>query len=270
MKKLLLSVLFSANMAAAAFAQVGDLWISNGDRKIYGVLSRPVDNRGKHPVAIVSHGFNGSHSFGKSYFGALNALGYQVYTFDFPCGSLNSRSDSNTMNMSVLDEVSDLKAIVRHFRGRPDVDKNRIVLIGESQGGLVSALTAADMPKEISRLVLVFPALCIPANWTERYPEVADILDTTRLWGVPMGRRFFTEVRDMDVFGTIGRYGRPVLIVQGDRDNVVSVADSRRAAGEVYKDACLHIIRGAGHGFKPDEFKESIGRISDFLRPASR
>ena len=87
MKKLLLSVLFSANMAVAAFAQVGDLWISNGDRKIYGVLSRPVDNRGKHPVAIVSHGFNGSHSFGKSYFGALNALGYQVYTFDFPCSS---------------------------------------------------------------------------------------------------------------------------------------------------------------------------------------
>jgi fermentation-respiration switch protein FrsA (DUF1100 family) len=168
------------------------------------------------------------------------------------------------MEMSILDEQSDLEAIVRHFKQQPDVDASRIVLIGESQGGLVSALTAASMPKDISHTILIFPALCIPDNWNTRYPNLSDIPDTTRLWNVPMGRRFFTEIRDMDVFKRIGKYKRPVLIVQGDKDPVVSMKDSERAV-KIYKDACLHVIPGAGHGFKPHEFDESIDQIVQFL-----
>ena len=240
------------------------LWIRNGERHLYGVLSRPAHAKGKMPVAIIAHGFNGTHHFGRNYFDALNKLGYQVYTFDFACGSVNSRSDNNTMNMSILDEQSDLEAIVRYFKQQPDVDASRIVLIGESQGGLVSALTAASMPKEISRTILIFPALCIPDNWTARYPNLSDIPDTTRLWNVPMGRRFFTEVRDINVFKRIGKYKRPVLIVQGDKDPVVSMKDSERAV-KIYKDARLHVIPGAGHGFKPKEFEESIYQIVKFL-----
>jgi pimeloyl-ACP methyl ester carboxylesterase len=247
-----------------SIAKEDTLWIRNGERHLYGVLSRPTHAKGKMPVAIIAHGFNGTHHFGRNYFDALNKLGYQVYTFDFACGSVNSRSDNNTMEMSILDEQSDLEAIVRYFKHQPDVDASRIVLIGESQGGLVSALTAASMPKDISHTILIFPALCIPDNWNARYPNLSDIPDTTRLWNVPMGRRFFTEIRDMDVFEHIGKYKRPVLIVQGDKDPVVSMEDSERAV-KIYKDARLHVIPGAGHGFKPHEFAESIDQIIQFL-----
>ena len=253
------------NFKQHAESNVEELWIRNGERHLYGVLSRPAHAKGKMPVAIIAHGFNGTHHFGRNYFDALNKLGYQVYTFDFACGSVNSRSDNNTMNMSILDEQSDLEAIVRYFKQQPDVDASRIVLIGESQGGLVSALTAASMPKDISRTILIFPALCIPDNWTARYPNLSDIPDTTRLWNVPMGRRFFTEVRDINVFKRIGKYKRPVLIVQGDKDPVVSMKDSERAV-EIYKDARLHVIPGAGHGFKPKEFEESLQQITLFLK----
>ncbi|MBR6601270.1 MAG: alpha/beta fold hydrolase [Bacteroidaceae bacterium] len=252
------------NFNQYAESNVEELWIRNGERHLYGVLSRPAHAKGKMPVAIIAHGFNGTHHFGRNYFDALNKLGYQVYTFDFACGSVNSRSDNNTMNMSILDEQSDLEAIVRYFKQQPDVDASRIVLIGESQGGLVSALTAASMPKDISHTILIFPALCIPDNWTARYPNLSDIPDTTRLWNVPMGRRFFTEVRDINVFKRIGRYKRPVLIVQGDKDPVVSMKDSERAV-KIYKDARLHVIPGAGHGFKPKEFEESLQQITQFL-----
>lgn len=252
------------NFNQYAESNVEELWIRNGERHLYGVLSRPAHAKGKMPVAIIAHGFNGTHHFGRNYFDALNKLGYQVYTFDFACGSVNSRSDNNTMNMSILDEQSDLEAIVRYFKQQPDVDASRIVLIGESQGGLVSALTAASMPKDISHTILIFPALCIPDNWIARYPNLSDIPDTTRLWNVPMGRRFFTEVRDINVFKRIGKYKRPVLIVQGDKDPVVSMKDSERAV-KIYKDARLHVIPGAGHGFKPKEFEESLQQITQFL-----
>lgn len=253
------------NFKQYAESNVEELWIRNGERHLYGVLSRPQYAKGKMPVAIIAHGFNGTHHFGRNYFDALNKLGYQVYTFDFACGSVNSRSDNNTMEMSILDEQSDLEAIVRYFKQQPDVDASRIVLIGESQGGLVSALTAASMPKDISRTILIYPALCIPDNWTARYPTLSDIPDTTRLWNVPMGRRFFTEVRDIDVFKRIGKYKRPVLIVQGDKDPIVSMKDSERAV-KIYKDARLHVIPGAGHGFKPQEFEESLQQITEFLQ----
>lgn len=68
----------------------------------------------------------------------------------------------------------------------------------------------------------------------------------------------------MDVFEHIGKYKRPVLIVQGDKDPVVSMEDSERAV-KIYKDARLHVIPGAGHGFKPHEFAESIDQIIQFL-----
>lgn len=245
------------------------LWIKNGDRNIFGVISKPKQDGKKQPVAIISHGFNGSHHYGRTYFETLNALGYQVYVFDFPCGSVNSRSDNNTMNMSVLDEKSDLQAIVKYFQQQPDVDASNIVLIGESQGGFVSALTSASMPKDIKALVLVFPALCIPDNWNERYPTDAEIPDTTKLWNVPLGRRFFLEVRPIKIFKTIKKYKNPVLIVQGDKDPVVSMADSKKAV-KTYKNARLHIIPGAGHGFKPNEQQESLQQIKAFLQEVNK
>ena len=241
------------------------LWIDNGSRHIFGIVSKPHYQGKKQPVAIISHGFNGTHDFGQSYFKPLNEKGYQVYVFDFPCGSTRSLSDNNTMNMSVLDEVNDLKTVTEYFRSQPDVDADGIILIGESQGGLVSALTSAEMAKKVKAAVLISPALCIPDNWNERYPTEADIPDTTMMWKVPLGRRYFLEARKIDVFGTIKKYKRPVLIVQGDKDPVVSMDDSRRAV-KTYKNARLHVIPGAGHGFKPAEREEAVEQIKKFLK----
>ncbi len=145
-----------AKKTDATTAKRGEvLRIPNGNRSIFGIISKPEQTGQKQPVAIISHGFNGTHDYGQVYFETLNALGYQVYAFDFPCGSVRSKSDNNTMNMSVLDEKSDLQAIVRYFQQQPDVDAKNIVLIGESQGGLVTALTAGSMPEALKAVVLV-------------------------------------------------------------------------------------------------------------------
>ena len=123
-----ITALFIASLCASAqdlnisSATTDTLWIDNGSRHIFGIVSKPQYQGRKQPVAIISHGFNGSHNFGQSYFKPLNEMGYQVYVFDFPCGSTKSLSDNNTMNMSVLDEVNDLKAVTEYFRSQPDVD----------------------------------------------------------------------------------------------------------------------------------------------------
>lgn len=240
------------------------LWIKNGNRNIYGIISKPRYDGKKQPIAIISHGFNGTHAYARTYFETLNSLGYQVYTFDFPCGSVNSRSDNNTLNMSILDEQSDLEAIVRYFKQQPDVDPSKIMLIGESQGGFVSALVADKIPQDINAAVLVFPALCIPDNWRERYPKLTDIPEVTKLWNVSMGRRFFEEIHDMNVFKKMKKFKKPVLIIQGDADPVVSMNDSKRAV-KTYKNASLYVIPGASHGFKPEEQKRSLLQIKKLI-----
>ena len=269
MKKIFISLLLLLAFTAAAQAQAPkaqntkELWIENGSRRIFGELFTPQNAKANGPVAIIAHGFNGTFDFGRNYFDVMGRKGYHCYTFDFPCGSVRSRSDNNTLNMSILDEVSDVKAIVNHFRKQ---GHQHIVLIGESQGGLVSALTAAELKDEVSQLVLVFPALCIPDNWRQRYPRVEDIQDVTELWGVKMGRRFFEEIHDMSAFDIIGRYRGPVLIVQGDADRVVSLDDSRRAQQLYRPGTRLHIIPGAGHGFKPNEFQQEMEQLEQFLQ----
>lgn len=253
---------FKESPKAAPTSSVEPLWIDNGSRHIYGELFTPQAVKKNKPIAIIAHGFNGTHDYARNYYETLGRLGYQCYAFDFPCGSVRSRSDNNTMNMSILDEVSDLKAIVKYFRSKGN---QHIVLVGVSQGGLVSALTAAELKKEVSQLVLVYPALCIPDNWRRRYPRKEDIQDVTELWGVKMGRRFFEEIHEMKPLDVIGQYRGPVLIVQGDADRVVSMDDSRRAQQLYAPGTKLHVIAGAGHGFKPDEFREEMEQLSTFL-----
>ncbi len=252
-----------AGRAETTDGDVEELWIKNGKRNIFGVKSEPAID-GKKGIAIVSHGFNGTHAFASDYIRTLNGLGYTIYAFDFPSGSVHSRSDSNTVNMSVIDEKNDVKAIVRHFLSRPDIDSSRVVLIGESQGGLVSALAASELKDTVSNLVLIYPALCIPDNWNERYRTVAEIPDTTRFWDVSLGKRFFMELRDLDVYGTISGYEGPVSIIHGSEDPVVPPSYSEEAVKR-YKNAHLEIIAGAGHGFNPEERVISNKIVKEFL-----
>ena len=81
---------------------------------------------------------------------------------------------------------------------------------------------------------------------------------------VPIGRRFFMELRDIDVDKAMEAYRRPVLIVHGDADNVVPIGYSRRAV-ERYNDARLMEIPGAGHGFNNRDFEKALKRIRQFL-----
>ena len=80
------------------------------------------------------------------------------------------------------------------------------------------------------------------------------------------GRRLFDEIHDMRPLDLIGKYRGPVLIVQGDADRVVSMDDSRRAQQLYRPGTRLHVIPGAGHGFKPHEFQEEMEQLQQFLK----
>lgn len=115
------------------------------------------------PIAIVCHGFMAFQDTVRHYTKALAESGYVSYCFDFCGGSVvKGKSDGKTTEMSVLTEMRDLEAVIGYAQNRTYTDSSRILLMGCSQGGFVSSLVAAKWKDRISKLVLFYPALCIP------------------------------------------------------------------------------------------------------------
>lgn len=155
--------------------------------------------------------------------------------------------------------------------------------MGCSQGGFVSALAAAAHPEKVTRLILFYPALCIPEDSRkgqmlmysfdpQNVPELieAKLPEDVPFKMEPIGREYVTSVQKMDAFGTISSYEGPVMIVHGDQDKAVNVANSRRALAAynaVRPRRCtLAEITGADHGFKNLEDQHAIELVREFLK----
>jgi len=240
------------------------LWCQRDGGRIYGILYRPSGVSGRLPLVIISHGFGGSHTFGTPYAEALARKGYLCYTFDFCGGSSGSRSDGATTDMSIFTERADLEAIIDQMKQRDDVDAGRITLMGESQGGMVSAITASDRVSDIHDIILFYPALCIPDDAKNRYPTLADVPERSSLWGVQLGRAYYEGLYDFDVYAEIAKFEKPVLLLHGDRDDIVNISYAERAA-QTYKDVEYHVMAGAGHGFSGSSQTQAINYAAAFL-----
>ena len=241
-----------------------ELWSERDGLRIYGIVYRPLGIEGRMPAVIFSHGFGGSHNTGAQYARRLAERGYVVYCFDFCGATSSSRSDGATTDMSIFTEESDLKAVVATMKAQDYVDGLQLYLMGTSQGGMVSAMAAAEMPYDIRAAILLYPALCIADNTKEWFGSKDGIPDTYNLWGVTLGRAYFERLFDFDTYGYISRYMGPVLIVHGDEDGIVPVSYAERAA-ETYANAELHILPGAGHGFYGSDFEQTVTWMLDFL-----
>ena len=245
-----------------------DLWCERDGLRIYGIVYRPKGIEGRMPAVIFSHGFGGSHNTGAQYAQRLAAKGYVVYCFDFCGATSSSRSDGATTDMSIFTEESDLKAVVATIKAQDYVDSSQLYLMGTSQGGMVSAMAAAELSADIKAAILLYPALCIADNAKEWFGTKDGIPDTYNLWGVTLGRAYFERLFDFDTYGYISRYTGPVLIVHGDQDGIVPVSYAEQAA-ETYANAELHILPGAGHGFYGNDFEQTVTWTLDFLARAA-
>lgn len=251
--------------SGAQAATVDTLWCQRGDKRIFGKIYRPDNAKEKMPLVIISHGFGGSNVWGIPYAEALTEQGYMVYCFDFCGGGNFSQSDGKTSEMSILTERDDLKAILTQLRTLPNVDVRRITLFGESQGGIVTALTAAEVEPLIHDIILFYPAFSIPVDTHHRYPTRADIPDEGEIWGVKLGRCYAEDIYDLDPYAVIRNFQKPVLILHGDSDRIVPVSYSDRAA-QTYKDVEYHVLNGIDHGYQGMAQWLAIQLVSEFLQ----
>lgn len=254
----------SQKATSAIPASQEEIWLNKGEQKIYGVLYRP-DGVKKAPLLIVSHGIGSNHRSGIPYAEALTKLGYAVYCYDFCGGGRASKSDGKTSEMSIFTEEDDLTAVVEGLKNVKGIKKGKVTLLGISQGGMVSALYAGDNPKNVEKLVLVYPALCIKDDWVTKYPRITDMPEIDNSFGMQLGRAYVEGLYDLDVYGRIARYEGPVQIIHGDQDRLVPVSYSEKAHA-AYKNSSFKVMPGAGHGFRGKDQEEAIEIIKAFLK----
>lgn len=231
----------------------------------------------KLPIAIVSHGFMANQDIVRHYAKRIAELGYAAYCFDF-CGGCaeNGKSDGATTDMSVLTEVKDLLAVIAYAKSLAYTDASNITLMGCSQGGFVSALTAKKLGAEVSNLILFYPALCIPDDARAGKMMFArfdpkNIPDIIKCGPMKLGRCYVSDVIGLNPFEEICGYQGRTLIVHGTRDDIVALRYAKQAYEEYQKNRTgdqlvkLRIIEGGMHGFTKNHDEAAIVELVEFL-----
>ncbi|TSA86692.1 alpha/beta fold hydrolase [Deinococcus detaillensis] len=231
-----------------------------GGQKIYGMVHLPEPDltgtpRPQHGFAgvVILHGFTGNRGGDHRLLPLLSRYlaerGIASLRFDFR-GSGESEGDFSEMTVSR--EVEDAVAMVEYFKDLPEIDPERVMLLGFSMGGLVAALTAPQVRPH--RLALWAPAL--PELWLKMLPGgfvPPAIMDQG---GWPIGREFFLEMPRLNPLKAAGQFGGQARVFHGDADKTCPPEYGVRYAEALGCD-CIAIPNGT-HTFESLESTETL------------
>lgn len=242
-----------------------ELWLESEGKKVYGKMYLPGEEKDSYPLVILSHGFNSSSMLNEGYAESFAKEGYAAYVFDFCGGSPSTKSEGEVTEMSVLTEAQDLMNVMDSLKELDYIDGSQVFLFGLSQGGFVSAYTAAQRPDDVKGLILFYPAFSIQENCWKNYSSVDEIPETEVMMGVTVGAIYSRDAMSFDIYEEIGKYTGDVLICHGDKDALVDLSYSEKAL-EVYENAELKVIKYGEHGFQGKLAREATGYAVDFLK----
>lgn len=244
--------------------RVYELDLTNDGKKIYGVAYVPDDIEGEIPTVIMSHGYGANADTWKETAESFAMSGIACFAYDFCGGNDLGRSDGSMAEMSIMTEKEDLLHVIEQIKKEDFVDKSRLFLMGESQGGLVSAIAAAEVTDEIAGLILYYPAFGIEAGAKE-YASVDEIPEKIKLMRHTVGKIYYEDMYDFDTYETIAGYTGRVLIIHGTSDPIIDISASEKAQ-EVYENVTFIPLKGEQHGFSAKGELKAAHIVYDFLQ----
>ncbi len=245
-----------ALITSSAFAKTDNIRIDGDHGKLSAVIQTP-DNKSQYPIVIICHGFTSQKEFTvlKNIADFLEADGIASIRFDF---NGHGESEGRFQDMTVLNEIEDLKKVYEYVRTLPEVTS--ISLAGHSQGGVVSSMTAGELGEKIKSIVLLAPAAVLrddairgnlfgsifnPLN----PPEYIEIFN-----GLKVGKNYPITARDLQIYETASKYKGYALMIHGTGDNVVPYTYSLRYH-EIWPDSEICIMPEWNHGFTGNEIE---------------
>ena len=202
--------------------------------------------RGRRGAVLVCNGNAGDRSLRAELALALNRMGLSVLLFDY------RGYGGNPGKPSEGGLTADARAALDWLGAQPDVDSQRIVYFGESLGAAVALGLAVE--RAPAALVLRSPFTSLPDVAAVHYP-----------W-LPARRLLLDTYPSID---RIASLRAPVLVIAGDRDDIVPAALSRRLFDAAPEPKQYVQVPGVGHN-DPQllDGPQMIGAIGRFLSDA--
>lgn len=234
-------------------------FIHSDGLRLWAHIGRPPrsDSTGRTRGLVLAHGFptgpQWSQSSGRTYPDFADRIaaeaGWTVLAFNFR-GTGESEGD-----FSITGWLHDLKSAIAHLRDDEGVDG--VWLAGFRTGGALAICAAAEDPEV--RGVATFGA---PADFDDWAADPQRFLASARGLGVIRNADYpddvaawAQELKETRAIGAVKHLdGRPLMVVHGSIDDVVSLSDARALADSADPDeSCeLRIITGAGHRLRHD------------------
>ena len=230
--------------AAAVLPGGRDVVLETADGMSLGGWYLPA--RGRGGAVLVCNGNGGDRSLRAGLALALNRMGLSVLLFDY------RGYGGNPGKPSEGGLTADARAALDWLGAQPDVDPQRIVYFGESLGAAVALGLAVERPP--AALVLRSPFTSLPDVAAVHYP-----------W-LPVRRLLLDTYPSID---RIASLRAPVLVIAGDRDDIVPAALSRRLFDAAPEPKQYVQVPGVGHN-DPQllDGPQMIGAIGRFLSDA--
>ncbi len=243
----------------------------NKDQRLVGMTHSP-DTDERAPAVLMCHGFTGdrieSHFIFVKMARRLADAGFFVLRFDFR-GS--GESEGEFKEMTIPDEVDDARVALAWLRSQPEVDPERVSVLGLSLGGAIAATLAGD-DENISALVL-WSALAEPvrfveesAAWARQFPAPlgAQADGSFDLGGHLVGEAFGETAKEVDPLKRIQNHSKNVLILHGTRDKTIPISQAERYFEAVGKErASLHFIQGADHTYSAHVWEQEVFDLTE-------
>jgi pimeloyl-ACP methyl ester carboxylesterase len=236
--------------------------------KLCGILSDPSGDMNRSMI-VLSHGLSTSKD-GRTCVrleAILNRLAFSTFRFDF---FGHGESEGIFANITISEAVDDVQCAIRFVK---DAGYKRIGLVGSSFGGMASILTAGQS-EGLFALALKSPvsdylALLIARNhgqdidaWRQAGYILVETPDEKK---ERLNYSFLADAEKTRGYAFAANIKAPTLIVHGDRDEIVPLAQSLKIA-ELIPDCRLEVIRGADHVYSdPEHFEIMLKLISDFI-----
>jgi uncharacterized protein len=171
-------------------------------------------------------------------------------------------------NIDMVGWTHDLTSAIEFLNMLPEVNKERICLLGSSAGAAVSVCVAAKDPRVHAVAALACPAEFdfMAAGHTvgsliKSFMDIGIIKDPDFPPSIDKWMEGFKTVSPIDCIDRISP--RSVLIVHGDKDETVPVTHAGRLYDKAREPKEMTILSGAGHRLRRDE--RAINAAMDWL-----
>ncbi|MBI4406294.1 alpha/beta fold hydrolase [Candidatus Micrarchaeota archaeon] len=228
---------------------------NDAGEKLVGIETLPENAKEKHAAVVLVHGFY----VGKEESGMFTELaarltkeGLAVYRFDFSgCGESEGKWSETTLTKL----KTELTKILEFVKQRPFVDVNRIAIVAQSLGSVV---TIALRPKEVKCIALlgtpVHPKAVLQRLFGSGYNKQGESTRTMANGGkVTVKSEFFSDFDKHDLLKEVKKIKCPLLFVHGGADDKVPASEMLECFEAANAPKEKIIIEGASHNMKPKQ-----------------